>query len=69
MGIACVKTGHSYIGTEIDADYFPIADARIRHWNDTYCAWDSAEVISDLNEDSEDSEETKPMDLSSFLGF
>ena len=69
MGIACVKTGHSYIGTEIDSSYFPIADARIKHWNSTYCAWNSAEVISDLDEDDSESEETKTLDLGSFLGF
>jgi DNA modification methylase len=68
MGIACVKTGHSYIGTEIDESYFPIADARIRHWNETYCAWDSAEVISDLDEE-ETEDVLAPIDLNSFLGF
>lgn len=69
MGIACVKTGHSYIGTEIDADYFPIADARIKHWNNTYCAWNSGEVISDLDEEASESEEIPTIDLNSFLGF
>jgi len=69
MGIACVKTGHSYIGTEIDESYFPIADARIRHWNETYCAWDSAEIVSDLDEEESELGEAPKMDLNSFLGF
>lgn len=72
MGIACIKTGHSYIGTEIDPEYFPIADARIKHWNSTHSAWNSGTVISDLDpQDSEDesSEEEAPMDLNSLLGF
>ena len=66
MGIACIKTGHSYIGTEIDPEYFPIADARIRHWNETYNAWTSGEIISDIKEEEE--AET-PLDLNSFLGL
>lgn len=69
MGIACVKTGHSYIGTEIDPEYFPIADARIRHWNNTYCAWNSGEVISDIDDEDSDSEEAPTINLNSFLGF
>ena len=31
-GLACLKTGHDFIGIERDKDYIPIADARIRHW-------------------------------------
>lgn len=32
-GIACVKTGHGFIGIEREAEYLEIADARIRYWN------------------------------------
>lgn len=72
MGIACVKTGHSYIGMEIDPSYFPIADARVRHWNESYNAWNSGEVISDLDEEesSEESTEDAPtIGLGAFLGL
>lgn len=72
MGIACIKTGHSYIGTEIDPEYFPIADARIKHWNSTYSAWNSGTIVSDLDPqdtEEESSEEEQTMDLGSLLGF
>lgn len=32
-GIACLDTGHDFIGVEKDADYIRIADARVRHWD------------------------------------
>ena len=74
MGVACVKTGHSYIGMEIDENYFPIADARIRHWNETYSAWNSGTILSDKGSEEEVTEEVSeedvnPMDLSSLLGL
>lgn len=71
MGIACVKTGHSYIGMEIDPEYFPIADARVRHWNESYNAWNSGEIISDLEEESseESTEDAPTIGLGAFLGL
>jgi DNA modification methylase len=32
-GIACIETGHDFIGIELEKDYLQIADARIRHWD------------------------------------
>lgn len=32
-GIACVQTGHDFIGIEREAEYIEIADSRIRHWD------------------------------------
>ena len=29
-GVACVNTGRRFIGIEMDADYFTVAQARIR---------------------------------------
>jgi len=47
-GIACVKTGHSFIGIEREEDFFAIADARVRHWDSAHHGWIGAEIISDL---------------------
>lgn len=30
-GVACMKTGRNFIGIELDADYFRIAEQRIRN--------------------------------------
>jgi len=43
-GIACLKTGHDFIGIERGEDYIPIADARIRHW-DNHSGLRDAEVV------------------------
>ena len=32
-GVACIRTGHSFIGIEREPDYLAIADARLRHHN------------------------------------
>ena len=32
-GIACVQTGHDFIGIEREAEYLTIAEARVRHWD------------------------------------
>ena len=41
--IACATTGHDGIGIEREAEYLPIADARVRHWADP-----TVEVVSDF---------------------
>jgi len=33
-GVACVKTGHDFIGIEREAEYLEIADTRIRYAKD-----------------------------------
>jgi len=32
-GIACLKTGHDFIGVDREKDYVEISTARIRHWD------------------------------------
>jgi site-specific DNA-methyltransferase (adenine-specific) len=32
-GIACVKTGHDFVGIDMEPDYVGIATARIRYWD------------------------------------
>lgn len=46
-GIACLKTGHDFIGIEREAEYLAIADARIRHADYAAAEWDSATIESD----------------------
>jgi hypothetical protein len=50
-GIACVKTGHSFIGIEREKDYLPIADARIRFWNEEW--WRNYDIDSDAPKQEE----------------
>lgn len=71
MGIACVKTGHNYIGMEIDPSYFPIADARVNYWNENHNAWNMGEVVSDLEEEesSSDDSEEETVSIADLFGF
>ena len=32
-GLACLKTGHDFIGIEMSPEYIQIADARVRYWD------------------------------------
>ena len=48
-GIACLKTGHDFVGVERDVEYAQIADARIRHWDRAIPArWLGATIESDV---------------------
>jgi len=54
-GIACVKTGHPFIGIDNEKDYLRIADARIRHWAGKERGWlIPLEMESDVAEESEE---------------
>lgn len=47
-GVACVQTGHSFIGMELSPDYIQIADARVRHQDRANAAWVvGVEIVSD----------------------
>jgi DNA modification methylase len=52
-GIACLETGHSFIGIEREQEYLEIADARVRYWNTAYTAWNAATIESDLKVEDE----------------
>lgn len=62
-GIACVQTGHDFIGIEREAEYLTIAEARVRHWNTREAAWNAAVVESDLTEITE-AREAEPQVIS-----
>jgi hypothetical protein len=46
-GLACLRTGHDFIGIEQDAGYMQIADERARYWSRAYRPWDSVDFDSE----------------------
>jgi hypothetical protein len=64
--LACIDTGHDGIGIERDPEYFPIADARVRHRDAASAAWDAATITSDVPPAAPDDAE---VDLNDFLGL
>jgi DNA modification methylase len=62
-GIACVQTGHDFIGIEREEEYLTIAEARVRHWNTRDAGWNAAVVESDLTEITE-AREAEPQVIS-----
>ena len=52
-GVACIQTGHDFIGIEREAEYLEIADTRIRHANEVGSRnkgryFERAELVSDF---------------------
>ena len=48
--IACIKTGHDFIGIEREDDFIAIATTRARHWKDKELRgdrWEDVEIVSD----------------------
>jgi len=64
-GIACLHTGHNFIGIDQDENYLRIADQRIRHWDRAKNAWNGATIESEA--EFEESEE--PMELDDLFGL
>jgi intein/homing endonuclease len=62
-GIACIETGHDFLGIELNKEYLEIADARIRHWDRG--AKEGAEIHSDLVAETKEKVE---MDLDDLFG-
>jgi len=63
-GVACLKTGHDFIGIEQDPDYIKIADQRVRHWDRAIAAWNGAEITSEAKIE----EDEEPVSLEDFFG-
>lgn len=63
-GVACLRTGHDFIGIEQDADYIKIADQRVRHWDRAVAAWNGAEIESEAKIEDDD----EPVSLGDFFG-
>ena len=65
-GVAALHTGHDFIGIEREEEYLKIADARIRHWDQSEWRGRTATIVSDLEEESVEEEQ---VDLSDLFGF
>jgi DNA modification methylase len=63
-GVACLRTGHEFIGIEQDAEYIKIADQRVRHWDRAVAAWNGAEITSEAEIDDDDDQ----VSLGDFFG-
>jgi hypothetical protein len=64
-GIACVKTGHDFVGIEREADYLPISDARIRYWDRASGRWKGAVIESDYKREKK---KPKPLTIDDLFG-
>lgn len=47
-GLACLRTGHDFIGVEQNPEYLEVATRRIQHWDRAEKAWISAEISSEV---------------------
>jgi len=63
-GVACLRTGHDFVGIEQDPDYIKIADHRVRHWDRAIAAWNGAEIASEAVIEDDD----EPVSLGDFFG-
>ena len=66
MGLACMETGHDYIGIEKEAEYLEIADTRVRYWDRAEAGWVGATIESDHKSEDEKAEELSLDDLFGF---
>lgn len=46
-GVACLRTGHDFVGIDQDEEYLQIADERIRYWSRAHNPWGSADIESE----------------------
>ena len=64
--LACLRTGHDFIGIEQDAEYIKICDQRARHWDRAFVAWRGATIESEAVFEKEDEE---PVSIGELFGF
>jgi intein/homing endonuclease len=64
-GIACLRTGHNFLGIDQDENFLRIADQRIRHWDRAKNAWDGATIKSEAKFE----ESSEPMGLDDLFGI
>ena len=64
--LACLRTGHAFIGIEQDAEYIKICDQRARYWDRAFVAWRGATIESEAVFEKEDEE---PVSVGEFFGF
>jgi hypothetical protein len=63
-GIACLRTGHDFVGIDQDPQYLQIADQRVRHWDRVKHSWKGATIESEAEFQKEES-----MGLEDLFGF
>jgi len=64
--LACLRTGHHFIGIEQEAEYIQICDQRARYWDRAFVAWQGATIESEAVFEKEDEE---PVSVGEFFGF
>lgn len=62
-GLACLQTGHDFIGIEKETEYLEIADTRIRHWDRADAGWVGATIESEFVPPETDEKELSLEDL------
>ena len=67
-GLACLRTGHDFIGIEREEEYAKIADSRIRHWTNAEEAWNPVALDSEVGPE-EESTEVREVSFEDFLGI
>jgi hypothetical protein len=65
-GVACLRTGHDFIGIEQNPEYLEVATRRVQHWDRAETAWIGANISSE----AEIKEEQKSFEsLEDLFGF
>jgi intein/homing endonuclease len=67
-GLACLRTGHDFVGIEREEEYAKIADSRIRHWTNAEEAWNPVVLESEVGPEAE-STEVQEVSFEDFLGI
>lgn len=70
-GVACIKTGHDFIGIERESEYLAIDDARVRHWRNQLLKgdrWDDVTIQSDYVHPAKEDVSTKS-DIEDVFGW
>lgn len=62
-GIAALRTGHEFIGIELEEASLETAEKRIRHWDAQEAGWNRAEIVSEVQEPEPEPEEVSLFDL------
>jgi DNA modification methylase len=66
-GLACLRTGHDFVGIEREEEYANIADSRIRHWAFEEEVWVPVRIESDVT--SEVEEEAQEVSFTDLFGI
>lgn len=64
--LACLRTGHNFVGIDLEEDHVRIATERVQHWDSVTCSWDAAEIVSEFKIEHEEEE---VVDMGDFFGM